>query len=142
MTASFNVEVTMSSRFTIRENALIIIYIHLLREGKDVQEIINDLENPSDGFIERHLLDDEMTAVVKHACKTKEVYALAMDQYLTHWRFDRLGFIEQACLILASAELEFGEQEKSIIVNEAVRMVKIYGEDDSFRIINGVLDAL
>lgn len=132
----------MSSRFTIRENALIVIYIHLLRNGADVNQIINDLAETSGDFIEVLKLDEEMTAVVKHACKTKDTYALAMDQYLTHWRFNRLGYIEQACLILASAELEFGEQDKSVIVNEAVRMVKIYGEDDSFRIINGVLDAL
>lgn len=130
------------SRYTIRENALKIIYIHLLRNNMDVDKIISDLDNRSSDFIESLSLDEEMTAVVKHACSRKDTYALAMDQYLTHWRFDRLGFIEQATLILASAELEFGEQDKTVIVNEAVRMVKIYGEDDSFRIINGVLDAL
>lgn len=130
------------SRYTIRENALKIIYIHLLRNNMDVDQIISDLDNRSSDFIESLSLDEEMAAVVKHACSRKDTYALAMDQYLTHWRFDRLGFIEQATLILASAELEFGEQDKTVIVNEAVRMVKIYGEDDSFRIINGVLDAL
>ena len=132
------------SRFTIRENALKTIYIHLIRDNMDVSQIIRDLEYHTSlsDFIEPLPLDEEMTAVVIHACKRKETYALALNQYLSNWRFERLGFIEQAVLILASAELEFGEQNKSIIVNEAVRMVKIYGEDESFRIINGVLDAL
>lgn len=132
------------SRYTIRENALKTIYIHLVRENMDVRQIIRDLEYHASlsDFIEALPLDEEMETVVIHACKRKEIYALALDQYLTHWRFDRLGFIEQAVLILASAELEFGEQNKTIIVNEAIRMVKIYGEDESFRIINGVLDAL
>ncbi|CAM3574070.1 transcription antitermination factor NusB [Erysipelothrix urinaevulpis] len=132
------------SRLIIRENALKILYIHLIREEKKIEEIVDDLEFVSTvgDFIEPLTIDDEMLAVIKRAALRKETYGLALNQFLNHWRFDRLGYMEQAILILACSELEIGLQDKAIIVNEAVRISKIYADDDSYRLINGVLDAL
>ena len=50
--------------------------------------------------------------------------------------------MEQAILLLALSELEQGIQDKTVIVNEAIELTKAYGEDDSYKLINGVLDAL
>ena len=83
-----------------------------------------------------------MYAVTKNAFERKEIYAKALNVYMKRWRFERLGYIEQAVLILACSELEFGLQSKPVIVNEAIRLVKLYGEEDSYRLVNGVLDAL
>ena len=65
-----------------------------------------------------------------------------MDQLLTGWRFNRLGFLEQAILLVACAELELGYQDRVIVVNEAIRLSKEYCDSESFKLINGVLDAL
>lgn len=132
------------SRLLNRENALKVIYIDLIRDDLEVDMILNDfnfISSVSD-FIEPLTLDDEMTAVIKRASERKDIYALALEQYLNNWRFNRLGFMEQAVLILACAELEIGLQDKVVVVNEAVRMAKIYADDDSYRLVNGVLDAL
>ena len=132
------------SRLLNRENALKVIYIDLIREDLEVDMILNDfnfISSVSD-FIEPLTLDDEMIAVIKRASERKDIYALALEQYLNNWRFNRLGFMEQAVLILACAELEIGLQDKVVVVNEAVRMAKIYADDDSYRLVNGVLDAL
>ncbi len=132
------------SRLLNRENALKVIYIDLVRDDLEVDMILNDfnfISSVSD-FIEPLTLDDEMTAVIKRASERKDIYALALEQYLNNWRFNRLGFMEQALLILACAELEIGLQDKVVVVNEAVRMAKIYADDDSYRLVNGVLDAL
>lgn len=132
------------SRLLNRENALKVIYIDLIRDDLEVDMILNDfnfISSVSD-FIEPLTLDDEMTAVIKRASERKDIYALALEQYLNNWRFNRLGFMEQALLILACAELEIGLQDKVVVVNEAVRMAKIYADDDSYRLVNGVLDAL
>jgi len=132
------------SRLLNRENALKVIYIDLIREDLEVDMILNDfnfISSVSD-FIEPLTLDDEMIAVIKRASERKDIYALALEQYLNNWRFNRLGFMEQALLILACAELEIGLQDKVVVVNEAVRMAKIYADDDSYRLVNGVLDAL
>ena len=131
------------SRLNIRQNALVATYIHLIRD-LSLDEIIEDHNFVSSvgDFIEPLELDDEMLAVTRNAIERKDVYELALNRYLNHWRFDRLGYIEQAILILACSELEFGEQNRAVIVNEAVRLAKAYGEEDSFRLVNGVLDAL
>ena len=84
----------------------------------------------------------EMLEVIERAIERQEIYELAMNQYLKKWRFDRLSFIEQAILLIACAELELGYQEKPIIVNEAVRLAKEFGDDESYKFINGVLDAI
>lgn len=131
------------SRIASRESALIATYIHLIRD-LDLDQILDDHEFVSSmgDFIQPMKLDEEMYAVAKNAFERKEIYARALNVYMKRWRFERLGYIEQAVLILACSELEFGLQNKAVIVNEAVRLVKLYGEEDSYRLVNGVLDAL
>lgn len=131
------------SRIASRESALVATYIHLIRD-LDLDQILADHDFVSSigDFIEPMQLDDEMYAVAKNAFERKEIYARALNTYMQRWRFERLGYIEQAVLILACSELEFGLQNKAVIVNEAVRLVKLYGEEDSYRLVNGVLDAL
>jgi len=131
------------SRLASRENALVATYVHLIRDV-DLDQIIDDHNFVSSigDFIGPIVLDDEMYAVTKNAFERKEIYAKALNVYMKRWRFERLGYIEQAVLILACSELEFGLQSKPVIVNEAIRLVKLYGEEDSYRLVNGVLDAL
>ena len=45
--------------------------------------------------------------------------------------------------MLAAYELShFQETPAAVIINEAVELVKIYGKNESYRFINGVLDQL
>lgn len=132
-----------NSRLIERQNAMIILYIHLMRL-QSVEEIIEDNKFVSEmgSFTPSLAVRGEMLSVILNAIERKEIFALAIDQYLNKWRFDRLSLIEQAILLLACSELELGFQEKPVIVNEAVRLAKEFADDDSYKFINGVLDAL
>lgn len=131
------------SRYAEREYAMVVVYIHLMNE-QPIKEILHDNKFVSEvgDFIPAFNLQEEMLEVVLTVAKRKEIYARAMDQSLDKWRFDRLGYLEQAILLLACAELELGHQDPIIIVNEAVRLSKEYCEEDTYKLVNGVLDRL
>ena len=60
----------------------------------------------------------------------------------TNWRLERLGVIERSVLRLAAAELQRGETPPRVVIREAIRLAERYGNPDSARFVNGVLDAL
>ena len=60
----------------------------------------------------------------------------------TNWRLERLGAVERSVLRLAAAELFRGETPPRVVLREAIRLAERYGNRDSARFVNGVLDAL
>jgi N utilization substance protein B len=60
----------------------------------------------------------------------------------TNWRLERLGAIERSVLRLAAAELKRGETPPRVVIREAIRLAERYGNRESARFVNGVLDAL
>ena len=62
--------------------------------------------------------------------------------HLVHWDFSRLNTVDRALLRLSVYELLFQTAPPSVVIDEAVDISKIYGTDDSYRFINGVLDGV
>ena len=58
------------------------------------------------------------------------------------WEFERLGFVEQAILLMSAEELLHQDTDRAVVINEAVEIAKIYCDDDAPKLINGVLDQL
>lgn len=59
------------------------------------------------------------------------------------WKLDRLGKTELAILRLAAYEILKDEDiPKSVAINEAVELAKMYSSDDAPRFINGILAKL
>jgi N utilization substance protein B len=59
---------------------------------------------------------------------------------IENWRFDRLGIPTILILRLAVWEIMHTDTDPVVIINEAVELAKCFGEKDSFKFINGVLD--
>lgn len=130
-------------RHIYRQNAMSIIYIYLMTQ-QDIDLIIEDNRFVSSigSFIHPLEIDDELLDAIHRAIQRQTIYIPVINHHLKKWRFDRLGKLEQSILLLALSELEQGIQEKAIIVNEAVELAKEFCDDESYRLINGVLDAL
>ncbi|CAM3536033.1 transcription antitermination protein NusB [Erysipelothrix sp. HDW6B] len=131
------------SRSVERQDAMRAVYIHLVRD-QAIEEVLEDnafISNVSD-FIPKFEFGEEMLEVIHRAVARKEIYGLALNQYLNNWKFDRLGYIEQAIMLIAAAELELGIQAKVVVLDEAVRLAKEFADQDSYKFINGVLDAI
>ena len=63
-------------------------------------------------------------------------------KHLENWDFSRLSCVDRALLRLSIYELLSGTTPSSVVINEAVDISRVYGTDDSYRFINGVLDGV
>jgi len=63
-----------------------------------------------------------------------------LEPLLANWRLERLSVITRLILRMALWELKHSELAPSIVINEAIEMAKCFGETDSYRLVNGVLD--
>ena len=67
----------------------------------------------------------------------------AIRNHIKNWNFDRISRIDLAILRLSVYGLLFQKgTDGKIIINEAVKLAQEFGGDDSYRFVNGVLDAI
>ena len=64
-------------------------------------------------------------------------------KHIKNWNFDRISRIDLAILRLSVYGLLFQKDtDGKIIINEAVKLAQEFGGDDSYKFVNGVLDAI
>ena len=126
----------MATRSSLREKAMISLYQYLLLKS-DIRIILEELCKKELKDIDPYILD-----CVIECLENKDTYVSTINQYLKDWDFERLGYIEQAILLLATHEIVSKTTEKPVAINEAIELAKKYCDDDSYKFINGVLDRL
>ena len=124
----------MLNRHEYRERIVFALYQHLLLH-KDLREcFVNNIEAEDfDDFTEQILNDLE---------NNKNNYIDSISQLLVKWSFDRLNLIEQAILLQSTSELFLKLNDKPVIIDEAIRLTKMYCDEESYKYINGVLDQI
>ncbi len=66
-----------------------------------------------------------------------------LDEVMTNWTADRLGYMERAILRLASYELmNEPATPGKVVIDEAVELTKRFCDDGSIGFVNGALDRL
>ena len=65
-----------------------------------------------------------------------------VDDRLIDWDYERLGYIEQAILLLGIVEITLLGYDKPIVIDEAIILAKEYCDEDTYKLINGILDQL
>ncbi len=67
----------------------------------------------------------------------------AIERHLVHWKLERLAKVDLAILRLGAYSLMFQTDiPASVTIDEAVELAREYGSDESYRFVNGVLDAI
>lgn len=125
----------MSSRHELREMGMRSLYQSFLL-NKDIKQCVynNCGTNEIDSFLYTITID---------AMKYKDIYIEKINHSLTQdWEFKRLGYVEQAILILACCELDLDVSPRAIVIDEAVTLAKKYCDEETYKLINGVLDHL
>ncbi|NLC33865.1 MAG: transcription antitermination factor NusB, partial [Erysipelothrix sp.] len=116
--------------------AIICVYQSILLKCDIFEVISNQVENEK---VIKDLFFLNLTAnVIEH----KPYLTKMVADKLSNWTFDRLGFMEQAILLVAVAELLSEDADKAVVINEAIEYAKKYTAADSYKFINGVLDQL
>ena len=119
-----------------RETIMTCIYQYLLL-GTDIDTIFEDNLDLSDKESINFIVSTTVDAL-----NNSEEYSERINAHLHEWTFDRLGYVEQAILLLAVSELSLGELDRAIIVNEAIELTKKFCDEAAYKLINGVLDQL
>ena len=134
------------SRKSARENAFKIIYsCALMKEPPDdicayFEETVRE-DNDLWAEDEMSASDkDYMRAVVFGTAEKKDELNEKIAPLLKKWDIGRLPKVDLAILQLAVYEIEYlDDVPDRVSVNEAVEIAKKYGENDSYKYINGVL---
>ncbi len=67
----------------------------------------------------------------------------AIVSQLEHWGLDRLSYVDRAILRFSTYSLLYQDDvPDTVAINEAIDIAKIFGSDDSYRFVNGVLDGI
>lgn len=124
------------NRHQLRELAMTCLYQSFLLK-KDIKSVV--FENMK----EKNQVDPFLYAITIDACENINYYIDKINSVLKEdWQFDRLGYVEQAILVMAASELTFETAQKPIVIDEAVTLAKKYCDDETYKLINGVLDRL
>lgn len=124
------------NRHQMRELAMTCLYQSFLLK-KDIKQIV--FENTK----EANKIDPFLYAITIDACANLPYYKKHINEVLREdWTFDRLGYVEQAILVMAASEIDFETAQKAIVIDEAITLAKKYCDDDTYKLINGVLDRL
>ncbi len=129
----------MTQRRIAREAALEVLYrLDLVKHEPDdtIEEIVNR-KNPSEEA--ENYLRRLVQAALDHEADIDKM----LTAHLKKWRVARLRYLDRAILRLACAEMMyFADVPAKVSINEAVDVARKYGDDDSGRFVNGVLDAV
>lgn len=92
-------------------------------------------------------MDEELrtfaSLIVSGAVENMAEIDAAIGRHLEHWTFERLKRVDLAILRMTVYSLLFQRDIPArITIDEAIEIAKEYGAEDSYRFINGVLDAV
>ena len=130
----------MRKRTKAREDALKILYSIDIRKD-DAEECAKLFwENEKDAEQEvKEFCNFLVNGVVKNMDRINSVISKAA----TNWQIQRMATVDRNILRLATFELLFVDEiPPKVSINEAIEIAKKYGDKDSGKFVNGVLDKI
>jgi N utilization substance protein B len=104
-----------------------------------------DVSNTEPSLAIEHVLegepsDDYLNQLVFGVVEQKAEIDPLIIENLEKWSLDRLATVDRNLLRMAAFELKYSEDiPDNVILDEAIEIAKIYGDDQSSKFINGVL---
>lgn len=78
--------------------------------------------------------------IVDGVVNNKDKLDKLLNEKLEDWRMERVYPVEKVLLRMGLYELIFMDTERAVVINEAVELAKIFGNDDTPAFVNGILD--
>jgi len=130
----------MRRRTKARECALKILYaIDITR---------NDAEDRIKNFWETNdIINEEVKnfaeVLVKGTCEKRDLIDSLITKYAKNWQIQRMAAIDRNIIRMGTYELLFCDDIPArVSINEAVEIAKKYGDKDSSKFVNGILDKI
>ena len=88
---------------------------------------------------QKNLNTDEVAKIVKNIKSLEQKFIEIIGKF-SNIPTSRIGEIELSILYLALYEISQSKLDRSIIINEAIKLAKKFGQNSSHKFINAVLD--
>lgn len=129
----------MRKRTKARESALQILYqIEITRDSFETAAAVYWESHPDDPQV-REFADQLVRGTIQYQQEIDQRIKESAD----NWDITRMAAVDRNILRLASYELLHTEEvPPKVAINEAVELAKKYGDTDSSKFVNGVLDKI
>lgn len=145
----------MRKRTRAREFALQILY-EMDISNEDLTEILEDfwkdrtdlaLSDPEKEALENDKKEADIRDYTEKLVRGTLEKRVALDQtiekFAENWEIKRMAYVDRNILRLSTYEILHLEQIPiKVAINEAVELAKRYGEEDSSKFVNGILDRI
>ena len=100
-------------------------------------------ENKWTDLLEKKNIDRDFAIKIIENCDKNKEIILEKINSISSIDAKKLSLVEKSILIIALTEiLFFDDIPLKVTINEAIELAKIYGSNESYKFINGVLDKL
>lgn len=126
------------SRSKAREHALKVLYAKEI--NPNTAEVSADI---SDALSEKGKSFSDF--LVEQVQRHRDEIDGEIVRFLKKWSLSQLNIVDKNILRIAIAEFNYTYEDKAdrkVIINEAVELAKVYGGENSYRFINGILSAV
>lgn len=129
----------MRKRTKARECALQLLYQLDITRG-DLQDSLKnywvDNEQPQE-------IKEFATNIVEGTCQKKDQIDSLITKYAENWTIGRMAVVDRNILRLAAYELLYSSDvPPKVCINEAVDLAKKFGDAESGKFVNGILDRI
>ena len=129
----------MSTRRRAREIVLQLLYEADVNEVRDAEDSRKFIRSRMQG---RKALTQFACKLLAGTIERREEIDVHLAKLATHWTLPRMPVVDRNVLRLGAYEILFAETPARVAVNESVVLAKRYGDKNSPRFVNGVLDRL
>lgn len=126
------------SRIETREAVVFFVYQFDFRSETVDEQISIFVDSHEDVKDDLEYFRSTVTGIITNRDKLDE----SISAYLKNWTLDRIPKLDKAILETAIYEISYNDEiPTGVAINEAVKLAKKYGTDDSYSYINGVLSS-
>lgn len=129
----------MSTRRRAREIVLQLLYEADVNGTRQPDESRQFIRSRMQG---RKALTDFAFKLLEGTIERRAEIDVHLSKIATHWTLPRMPVVDRNVLRLGAYEILFAETPSRVAVNESVVLAKRYGDKNSPRFVNGVLDRL
>ncbi len=130
----------MRRRTRAREYALQLLYQVDVTRADPTEQLIEE-------FWTYHQVPDDVkrfaTQLVQGTLRHQEEIDRLIAEHANNWRLTRMAVVDRNILRLGTYELRYVEDvPPKVCLNESVELAKRFGDEESSKFVNGILDAI
>ena len=129
----------MSTRRRAREIVLQLLFEADMNDSRDSESMRRFIRSRLQG---RRALTEFAWTLLDGTLRYRDAIDDRLGELATNWSLARMAVVDRNVLRLGAYEIMFGDTPGRVAVNEAILLAKRYGEVNSPRFVNGVLDRL